>query len=58
MNIPTGEFTYEEFYKMVREWRERYAVNGCAVYPPMNQLSFFGNRKVFYYEDSVRLEAI
>ena len=58
MKIPTGEFTYEEFYKMVREWRERYAVNRRAVYPPMSQLSFFGNRKVIYLENGVRLEAI
>ena len=56
--ILAGDYTYGEFNRMVKEWRERYAVNGLAVYPSIKDLGYIENKRIVFLPDKVRLEEI
>ena len=52
------EYSEAEFKEVLKEWRKRYAVNGLAIYPRWDQLTFFENNKVTYLPGRVQLEAL
>ena len=56
--ISAGEYSYEKFSAMVIRWRERYAVNKLAVYPPIRQLKFIDNMRIIHHKNGVRLEEV
>lgn len=57
-NGEVGTYTMEEFKAMVDEYRERWCRNMLSAPVGYDSIKFFGDKRVVYSGDTVKLEAI